>query len=176
MKKIMLSFVAVILIVGLSACKQEKKEVKTTESATLDLEMKQVEGTENDSHVSSGSKETKDSSVNSKKESVDMKKLLNDFGEAYANYDSINDRNSKLKKYMTDKCIKSNGINFDSAVMLASRGEVVSIYQPIEGEKDQYAILLNCQQNGSEIRILLLVKVTGNKVSEMTYNTVKQEY
>ncbi|WP_348922173.1 EF0163 family protein [Enterococcus rotai] len=174
MKKIILTFVAVLFIVGLTACKQEKKEMKTTETATL--EMKQVEGIENGSHVSSESKETKDSSVTSKKESVDTKKLLNDFGEAYANYDNITDRNSKLKKVMTDKCIKMNGINFDSAVMLASRGEVVSIYQPIDGEKDQYAILLNCQQNGSEVRVLLLVKVTGSKISEMTYNTVKQEY
>ncbi|WP_086444009.1 EF0163 family protein [Candidatus Enterococcus lemimoniae] len=174
MKKIMLSFVAVLFIAGLTACKQEKKEVKTTETATL--EMKQVEGTENAFHLSSEPKETKDSSVNSKKESVDIKKLLNDFGEAYANFDSINDRNGKLKKVMTDKCIKTNGVNFDSAVMLASRGEVVSIYQPIDGEQDQYAILLNCQQNGSEVRFLLLVKVTGSKISEMTYNTVKQEY
>lgn len=174
MKKIILTFVAVLFIVGLTACKQEKKEINTTETATL--EMKQVERTENASHVSSESKETKDSSVTSKKESVDIKKLLNDFGEAYANYDNITDRNSKLKKVMTDKCIKMNGINFDSAVMLASRGEVVSIYQPIKGEQDQYAILLNCQQNGSEIRVLLLVKVTGSKVSEMTYNTIKQEY
>lgn len=63
--------------------------------------------------------------------------------------------------------IKMNGINFDSEVKLSSRGEVTSIYQPIEGEKNQYVILLNCQQNGSEIRVLLLVKVTGNKVSEM---------
>lgn len=138
--------------------------------------MKQVEGTENDSNIRSEITETKDPSVNSKKESVDIEKLLNEFGEAYANYDSINDRNSKLKKVMTDKCIRMNGINFDSAVMMASRGEVVSIYQPIDGEKDQYFILLNCQQNGSEVRVLLLVKVKDGKVAEMTYNTVKQEY
>ncbi|WP_271495490.1 hypothetical protein [Enterococcus sp. 5H] len=53
---------------------------------------------------------------------------------------------------------------------------VKSIFQPIDGEKDQYTVLLNCIQNGSEIRVLLVVKVTGDKISEMTYNTVRQEY
>lgn len=173
MKKITLLFLVSVIIFGMTACKKEVKETKTTSSSVLSME--QVEGKEDISSESEYVLETSESVENSQKKQ-DVKQLLNDFGDGYANYDSINDRNNKLKKVMTDECIQMNGIASDSAVMLASRGEVITIYQPIDGEKDQYAILLNCEQNGSKLRILLLVKVTGDKVSEMTYNTVKQEY
>lgn len=41
---------------------------------------------------------------------------------------------------------------------------------------EEYAVLLDCIQNGSPIRILLLAKVEGGKIAEMTYITLKQEY
>ena len=174
MKKITLIFLVSVALFGMTACKKEAKETKTTESSALS--MKQVEGKEEVSSESEHSLETSESENQSQEKQEDVKQLLTEFGDAYANYDSINDQNNKLKKLMTDECIEMNGVGFDSAVMLTSRGEVTNIYQPMDGEKDQYAILLNCEQNGSEVRILLLVKVTGDKVSEMTYNTVKQEY
>lgn len=175
MKRVVLLFLTGVALVSFTACKKEiKEEAKTAESSTN--AMKQVEGVEESSSESEDLKDTTDATENSLKKQVDIKRLLYDFGDGYANYDSINDRNRKLKKVMTDNCIKMNGIDFDSAVMLTSRGEVASIYQPIDGEKDQYAILLNCEQNGSEVRVLLLAKVSGDKISEIIYNTVKQEY
>lgn len=174
MKKIVISFLLVVSLVGLSACKKEKEIKNTNESSSVS--MKQVNSSDGSEDKIIESTDTTSSSNEIKKKSVDVKKLLNDYGDAYGNYDSINERNSKLKKVMTDECVKNNGLDFDSAVMMASRGSVTSIYQPIEGEKDQYAVLVDAEQNGSKIRILLLAKVTDGKVSEMTYNTVKQEY
>lgn len=165
----------VVSLIGLSACKKEKKEaVQTTDSSGLS--MKQVDGSEQSKEqVIDSSKETT-SSKEVKKNDVDVKKLLTDYGNAYGNYASINDRNTKLQKLMTKECAEINGLTFDSAVMMASKGSVTAIYEPIDGEKDQYAVLVDAEQNGSKIRILLLAKIKNGKVSEMTYNTVKQEY
>lgn len=177
MKKIVCMLALVGVLAGLSACKQEANLTK--EKKEESVSMKRVEETEQSLDEPVGKNNEKDEKTTNEKaktKQVEIKKLLNDFGDGYANYDSINNRNDKLKKVMTEECIKMNGINFDSAVMLTSKGEVKSIFQPIDGEKDQYAVLLNCIQNGSEIRVLLVVKVTGDKISEMTYNTVRQEY
>ncbi|MTD40076.1 hypothetical protein GIX45_15955 [Erwinia sp. CPCC 100877] len=170
MKKLVFLFLSTLFLVGISGCKKEAKQPKTVESSSVS--MKQVEDnekTDDSIEISSSVEKTEEKKVN-------IKAVLEDFGDAYANYEGVSDRNEKLKRLMTKKCIEANGINFDSAVMMISEGEVKSIYQPIEGEKDQYAIYLVCKQNGSEVRVLLLVKITGDKVSEMTYNTVKQEY
>lgn len=37
-------------------------------------------------------------------------------------------------------------------------------------------MVLNCKQNGMNIKVLLLVGIEDRKVLEMTYNTIKQEY
>ncbi|GGC94713.1 EF0163 family protein [Enterococcus wangshanyuanii] len=176
MKKLVFLFLSTLLLVGISGCKKEAKQPKTIESSSVSMkqvedQVKYNEKTDDSIEMSSSIEKTEE-----KKKKVNVKALLEDFGDAYANYEGISDRNEKLKRLMTKKCIEANGINFDSAVMMISEGEVKSIYQPIEGEKDQYAIYLVCKQNGSEVRVLLLVKITGDKVSEMTYNTVRQEY
>ncbi|EFU91076.1 hypothetical protein HMPREF9511_00932, partial [Enterococcus faecalis TX0630] len=91
----------------------------------------------------------------------------------YANFTSINDRNEKLKPLMTEECIKKNGIDVKTGVALVSVGKVTTIYK---NDQNEYALLLDCEQNGTQTRVLLLAKVKNNKISEMTYNSVKQEY
>lgn len=86
---------------------------------------------------------------------------------------SVNHRNEKLKGLMTEECIKMNGIDVKTGNALGSEGKVTSIYQ---NDQEEYAVLLDCIQNGSPIRILLLAKVEDGKIAEMTYNTLKQEY
>ncbi|WP_242384755.1 EF0163 family protein [Enterococcus faecalis] len=115
--------------------------------------------------------ETTESSI--KEMQVNNKELLQSFGEAYANYSNINDRNEKLKKLMTAECIKKNGIDVKTAVQLSSEGNVETIYQ---SEDNKYAIVLTCKQSDRVIRVLLLASVKDGKISEMTYNTIKQEY
>ena len=65
-----------------------------------------------------------------KLEEPDHVKLLEAYGNAYANFTSINDRNEKLKPLMTEKCIK-NGIDVKTGVALVSVGKVTTIYKMI---------------------------------------------
>lgn len=74
---------------------------------------------------------------------------------------------------MTKECIKENGIDVKTGAKLESIGKIVSIYQ---NDKQEYAVLLDCEQNGTQAKVLLLAKVKENKISEMTYNSVKKEY
>ncbi|EGO2608923.1 hypothetical protein IHC33_000901 [Enterococcus faecalis] len=178
MKK--LSLVVLLLGVGLifSACGGNTKVHETVASSTTEsVTMKPVdditstkrsEVTEKSSTKSTQSKEKLE-----KEQGATNEQLVEDFGNAYANFSSINDRNEKLKKLMTAECIKKNGIDVKTGAKLESKGEVSSIYQ---NDKKEYAVLLDCEQNGTKTKVLLLAKVKGNKIAEMTYNSVKQEY
>lgn len=54
--------------------------------------------------------------------------LVEDFGNVYVNFFSINDCNENLKKLMIVECIKKNGIDVKIGVKLESKGEVSLIY------------------------------------------------
>ena len=178
MKK--LSLVVLLLGAGLvfTACGGNTKSHETVVSSTTDsVNMKPVD----DMTSTKGSEVTEKSSTKSiqSKEKLEEEQvstneqLVEEFGSAYANFSSINDRNEKLKKLMTTECVKKNGIDVKTGAKLESKGEVSSIYQ---NDKKEYAVLLDCEQNGTKTRVLLLAKVKGNKIAEITYNSVKQEY
>ena len=69
----------------------------------------------------------------------DHLELLTAYGEAYANFSSIDHRNRKLKELMTEECIQLNGIDVEKGIMLESSGKIVSIFQ---NEKEEAAVLL----------------------------------
>lgn len=178
MKK--LSLVVLLLGAGLvfTACGGNTKGHETVVSSTTDsVNMKPVD----DMTSTKGSEVTEKSSTKSiqSKEKLEEEQvstneqLVEEFGNAYANFSSINDRNENLKKLMTTECIKKNGIDVKTGAKLESNGEISSIYQ---NDKKEYAVLLDCEQNGTKTRVLLLAKVKGNKIAEITYNSVKQEY
>ena len=48
---------------------------------------------------------------------------------------------------MNAECIKKNGIDVKTGAKLESKGEVSSIYQ---NDKKEYAVLLDCEQNGTK--------------------------
>ncbi|EIP8074847.1 hypothetical protein LT173_002437 [Enterococcus faecalis] len=178
MKKIIFGAGFILLILGvffLPVGKEKEpsnqvKSVNTTE--TTDFSMSESDSkTFSDERTRDTVSETTESSV--KEMQVNNKELLQSFGEAYANYSSINDRNEKLKKLMTAECIKKNGIDVKTAVQLSSEGNVETVYQ--SGD-NKYAVILTCKQSGRTIRVLLLASVKDGKISEMTYNTIKQEY
>lgn len=179
MKKKWLTLLLLHSAFFLGACSENNNEEQTTVSATeSSVVMKPVDGIEknNDTVDSNQVSETKSSTskmVTVEKSKKTDNELLKKYGEAYANFSSINDRNEKLKQLMTKECIKKNGIDVKTTLKLQSNGEVTSIYQ---NDKEEYAVLLDCVQNGSKIRIMLLAKVKDNKISEMTYNMLKQEY
>lgn len=148
MKKVALLFLLGAVFMGLTACQSKdggSELSKNTTQSMSKVEEKDEVLIESEDSISS-SESDKQTEMNRK----DVIRLLNDFGDGYANYSSINDRNRKLKKLMTQNAIDMNGIGFDSEVMLESKGKVTNIYQPMDGEKDEYAVLLDCIQNGSE--------------------------
>lgn len=178
MKK--LGLVVLLLGAGLvfTACGENTKGHETVVSSTTDsVNMKPVD----DMTSTKGSEVTEKSSTKpvqsndklTEEKVSDTYQLVEDFGNTYANFSSINDRNEKLKKFMTTECLKKNGIDVKTGAKLESKGEVSSIYQ---NDKKEYAVLLDCEQNGTKTKVLLLAKVKGNKIAEMTYNSVKQEY
>jgi hypothetical protein len=80
---------------------------------------------------------------------------------------------------MTEKAQQDNGIFVDEKNLgnkLSSQGKVETIYKPIDGKDNHYAVVLKVKQNGAESRVLLLVQVNAGKIESMTYNTIKQEY
>lgn len=178
MKKLIFGVGFILLMLGVFFLpvgkeKEPSKQVKSVNTAeTTDFAL-----SESDSKAFSEERtrdtvsETTESSV--KEMQVNNKELLQSFGEAYANYSSINDRNEKLKKLMTAECIKKNGIDVKTAVQLSSEGNVETVYQ---SGGNKYAVILTCKQSGRTIRVLLLASVKDGKISEMTYNTIKQEY
>lgn len=173
-------FVAgLILLSGiLAACGQQetKEEVLTIESSSImqAVETSKTKAKEEISQSSEPVESTEEAEDSEEKKSKQgHMELLQTYGEAYVNFKSINHRNEKLKDLMTEECIQMNGIDIVTGNGLGSEGKVTSIYQ---NDQDEYAVLLDCIQNGSPIRILLLAKVEDGKIAEMTYNTLKKEY
>ena len=159
----------VLLVSGCQSHKEENKSSKVSTEETTVIET--VAGEQ--SKESFTSEATKNQTETTKSQDPDHIKLLEAYGNAYANFTSINDRNGKLKPLMTEDCIKKNGIDVKTGVALVSIGKVTTIYK---NDQHEYALLLDCEQNGTQTRVLLLAKVKNNKISEMTYNSVKQEY
>lgn len=178
MKKVIFGVGFILLMLGVFFLpvgkeKEPSKQVKSVNtSETTDFAL-----SESDSKAFSEERtrdtvsETTESSF--KEMQVNNKELLQSFGEAYANYSSINDRNEKLKKLLTAECIKKNGIDVKTAVQLSSEGNVETVYQ---SGANKYAVVLTCKQSGRTVRVLLLASVKDGKISEMAYNTIKQEY
>ncbi|EOB3455120.1 EF0163 family protein [Enterococcus hirae] len=172
-------YVSMILLV-LSGCVQLEKNQETTITTEEVQVMEAVE-----SSTTNSTKETKNTNKSTykeqkekeltteSKEKEDHTQLLEKYGEAYANFKNLNHRNEQLKDLMTEECIKMNGIDIKTGNALGSEGKVTAIYQ---NDQEEYAVLLDCIQNGSPIRILLLAKVKEGKIAEMTYNTLKKEY
>lgn len=159
-----------VLLVG--GCQDKKEQgISSKEVVETTTCVVSVESSQSEELITNETK--KEGKPSAKQQEPDHMNLLEDFGYAYANFTSINDRNERLKTLMTSECIKKNGIDVETGVALVSIGKVTTIYKNNQGE---YALILDCEQNSTQTRILLLAKVKDNKISEMTYNSVKQEY
>lgn len=176
----LIGFICLPFILG--ACSLQETNQETTTTAENEQMMQSIEADTTKSikektitteSIIQKEKPEEKQQIEQIKEKEDHTALLEEYGEAYANFRNLNHRNEKLKDLMTEECIKRNGIDVKTGNALGSEGKVTSIYQ---NDQNEYAVLLDCIQNGSNIRILLLAKVEGGKIAEMTYNTLKQEY
>ncbi|MGH1867292.1 EF0163 family protein [Enterococcus durans] len=181
-RKVILSMIT-LLPAFLSACGEPQQETTSTVEESKPMQIvetgntkKQEAGSEETTSATELKKETQEteSSNSDKIKAVaDNLELLTTYGEAYANFSSIDHRNRKLKELMTEECIQLNGIDVETGIMLESSGKIVSIFQ---NEEEEAAVLLECQQNGSTVHVLLVAKVEEGKIAEMAYNTLKREY
>ncbi|MHC5216824.1 EF0163 family protein [Enterococcus sp. LJL128] len=174
MRKLVVGLVPFILVLT-SGCERvnDKKTTESTEENAIIL--KKVDDYSSESNVEHSTTESQSlETTESLSNELDVKELLERFGEAYSNYSTIENRNEQLRNLMTKECAEVNGVNAKVDIHLSSTGSVSAIYKSEGGAG--YALLLDCTQNGSEVRILLIVEIESEKVSKMTYNTVKQEY
>lgn len=92
----------VLLVSGCQSHKEENKSSKVSTEETTVIETVARE----QSKESFTSEATKKQTETIKLQEAEHIKLLEAYGNAYANFTSINDRNEKLKPLMTEECIK----------------------------------------------------------------------
>lgn len=175
----------------LSSCgkipKQEEKEAvskETTSSFSMkevskDTKMSEMEKTTKttitEASVSAGKKQEihriQEQKL-SRQETIDLLKCI---GNGFANFSNISERNKNLRPFVTEECAKENGLDFESVCQLPSSGKIKEIYMPLEKE-NHYALVLECVQNGAPVKLLILVEITGDKVSHIDYNDVRESY
>jgi len=159
---------------------EETEKIQKVENVVSIEQEKETTKIETKTSDSKPKEEKKPEKLNNKEsEDKKTKKLLEDFGNAFANYSGIQDRNKKLLPLMSEKCAQDNGIYVDDkngGNMLSSSGRVEKIYYPLDENSNQYSLFLNVKQNNTQTYVLITLKVEENLVSEMTYYTVKKEY
>ncbi|MFD2388580.1 EF0163 family protein [Enterococcus rivorum] len=160
-----------VLLLSISACKKQEESTKSSDSENKII-MQRVE----DKEIKQDNSKIEFSTSSKERTIQTDKKMLEKVGNTFANFSTLNNRNDELKKYMTEECIKNNAIDSKTDVKFASTGYIEGIYELMSDKEEKYAIYLKCKQNGFDTNVLLFVKVKDNKISEMTYNTVKQEY
>ncbi|MBE6173805.1 MAG: hypothetical protein E7153_13355, partial [Enterococcus faecium] len=109
-------FVLLLGIVLLTGCGQEESQSKTptTTSSARSMEavgVSTIQSTEEaeTSETTESKEATKTIESEEKHRENDNMELLQKYGEAYANFKSLNHRNENLKDLMTEECIKMNG-------------------------------------------------------------------
>ncbi len=154
----------------MSGCVQEEAKQDTTITAEVQL-MEAVDSSQIDKEAGKTvpnesttpkEKQTDKNLIEESKEKEDHTKLVQEYGEAYANFRNLNHRNEKLKDLMTEECIQMNGIDIETGNALGSEGKVTAIYQ---NDQEEYAILLDCIQNGSPILDTIIGKSQRGKNS-----------
>jgi hypothetical protein len=165
----------------LASCSSKKESTEpTTQTTKEEKMMKQTGEVDSVEPVTSSDQSIKPPTTSASeepKETIDPKTLalLEDFGDAWVNYNGVTERNQKLAPLVSQKVAEIFGINpdFDSGNSLSSKGEVTQIYQPVGGNENSYALYVEFEKNGSPWEEFLLVEVEDNKISELTYNTLK---
>ena len=151
MKKRYLFILSYFYLFGLTSCgwvsSKEKTEVSLMSKETIIQ-------TESSNKERERSREHKTKSNTSE----EIQHLLKDFGRKWLNYTDIYERNQSVKNYLTDRCIKENGIDVDPHVQHKTIGRIHTITQDVT-KLDHY--LLFGEETTNEITqfVLLQLKV-----------------
>ncbi|EHK9937314.1 hypothetical protein GHK79_04675 [Enterococcus faecium] len=180
-----------LILFGLSGCGNSQKVEETFQKETTSsVSMKEVPKKTQKSEMDDGEKQSSTETSFSERETAktqealeqekklskqEVLELLKCVGNGFANFSNIKERNEKLRPFVTEECAKANGFDFDSVCQLPSSGKIKEIYMPLEKE-NHYALVLDCVQNGAPVKLLILVEITGDKISHIDYNDVRESY
>lgn len=184
MKKIAsFSLIILGLVVLLSGCSIEKSNETKADSKELFYDTDHSPQTE-----ISTSEDTLDSSPSTNTsvvaeidgesggEEVSEKEVLNEFANAYYNFQSINDRNKALAKYGTPEMIEENGLAIEVEVAYNSVGFVKGIYQNLD-DSAHYSIFCESTVNKVTIQSVLICQITSeNKIESFEEQVFKEKY
>ena len=127
---------------------------------------------------------SKESSEQSEKEQIsqqDYDTFLQDFGEKFLNYSSIDERNKSVRDMFTGEARAINGLDtsVDINVEEKGKGKVKAIYRQTT-EEMKYVIVGTDEANGNKNGIVLFVELMDKngetKISQLTVSYIRQAY
>ncbi|EGO2698806.1 hypothetical protein IDE03_002279 [Enterococcus faecalis] len=125
---------------------------------------------------------SKESSEQSEKEQIsqqDYDTFLQDFGEKFLNYLSIDERNKSVRDMFTGEARAINGLDTSVDINVEGKGKVKAIYRQTT-EEMKYVIVGTDEANGNKNGIVLFVELTDKngetKISQLTVSYIRQAY
>ena len=125
---------------------------------------------------------SKESSEQSEKEQIsqqDYDTFLQDFGEKFRNYSSIDERNKSVRDMFTGEARAINGLDTSVDINVEGKGKVKAIYRQTT-EEMKYVIVGTDEANGNKNGIVLFVELTDKngetKISQLTVSYIRQAY
>ncbi|MGQ4822575.1 EF0163 family protein [Enterococcus faecalis] len=125
---------------------------------------------------------SKESSEQSEKEQIsqqDYDTFLQDFGEKFLNYSSIDERNKSVRDMFTGEARAINGLDTSVDINVEGKGKVKAIYRQTT-EEMKYVIVGTDEVNGNKNGIVLFVELMDKngetKISQLTVSYIRQAY
>ena len=112
-------------------------------------------------------KQDEDDVIEASKTNKDREEILKDFSYKLLNFTSIDDRNDEIKNYLTNKCIKEQGLDVKVNADFNSIGSIEHIYHETDNE-DHYIGLGNDKSRGSEHDVLIDVTFEKDKINSFS--------
>ncbi|EGP5483122.1 EF0163 family protein [Enterococcus faecium] len=97
----------------------------------------------------------------------DRKEILRNFSYKLLNFTSIDDRNDEIKSYLTNKCIKEQGLDVKVNADFNSIGSIEYIYQETD-DVNHYIVLGNDKSRGTEHDVLIDITFEKDKINSFS--------
>ena len=170
MKNYYFFFLSCFCLFGLTSCGWIFSEEKTEVSLISKEKMIQAE---------SSSKESKRNQEDKTECNIseEIQYLLKNFGRKWVNYTDIYERNQSVKNYLSDRCIKENGIDNDPHLQYKTIGRIHTITQDVI-QSDQYLLFGEETTNEMTRFVLLQIKVDQEvqKIDKIKIYYVRSAY
>lgn len=177
MKRLVTIFIGfVCLLLFVSGCRKE--EMFDSENSQQKTTGSTRQSTEPSSGVPSVSTPADTSSTSEPDYEIDEEKameMLSSFGKRWVNYRSIDERNSSVRNYLTEDCIKENSIDVPVSVAVEATGEITQIFKSME-EDNAFVLFGTEETKGSLLTIVLTVHLAGDHIDSFVVQYVRQAY